>query len=183
MAKDGETRYPFLWECKDGSVVITTRFGPGAEKSNQLLVDWIESDGIEPGVLRRIDWRNDDWGKYTKAEVAEVGEKIESFLKKHTRKELVEGALERRIQLTPLLTPKEQLEFPQLVARDFWQKVEHPELGVELTYPGGFVKLSDTDCRIRRRAPLIGEHNQDIYEGELCLSARELVALKERQVI
>ena len=182
-AKDGETWFPFLWECKDGSVILTTRFGIGSEKSNQMLVDWIEGDGIDAGVLRRIDWRNDDWGKYTVAELDEMAVTIGSFLRKHAREELLEGALERRIQLTPVLTPKDQLEFPQLVAREFWQKVEHPELGADLTYPGGFVRLSDGECRIRRRAPLIGEHNEEIYGEELGLSKRELLALKERQVI
>ncbi len=97
--------------------------------------------------------------------------------------ELYNGALERRIQLTPLLTPKDQLDFPQLVARDFWRKVPHPELETEITYPGGFVKISDAECGIRFRAPLIGEHNEEIYQKELGMSANELVVMKQRRVI
>src|SRR3990170_64809 len=108
----------------------------------------------------------------TETKVPWATEKV--IISRHAREELLEGALERRIQLTPVLTPKDQLEFPQLVAREFWQKVEHPELGADLTYPGGFVRLSDGECRIRRRAPLIGEHNEGIYGEEIGLSKREL---------
>ena len=37
--------------------------------------------------------------------------------------------------------------------------------------------------KIRRRAPLIGEHNREIYCGELGLSEEELEMLKEVGVI
>ena len=82
---------------------------------------------------------------------------------KHTKMELHDGAMEYRIQLTPVLTPKDLLEFPLFKERDFWREVEHPELGTKITYPGGFVKAGMGDCGIRFRAPLIGEHNDDIY--------------------
>ena len=36
---------------------------------------------------------------------------------------------------------------------------------------------------IRRRAPLIGEHNLEIYEKELGLSRQQLTVLKESGVI
>ena len=183
ITKDGEVELPFLWDCKDGSVVITMWFGPGFEKANRALVEWIESDGIDPGVLKRIDWKADDWRNYTTADANEMIETISKFFKKHTKMELHDGALERRIQLTPLLTPKDQLEFPQLLARGFWREVMHPELGTKITYPGGFVKLSDTDCGIRFRAPLIGEHNDEVYKKELGMSTEELVAMKQRRVI
>jgi crotonobetainyl-CoA:carnitine CoA-transferase CaiB-like acyl-CoA transferase len=183
IAKDGEVRFPFLWECKDGSVVITIWFGVGFEKANRALVEWIESDGMDPGILKRIDWKADSWHNYTAAEVNEAMDTIGKFFKKHTKMELQRGALERRIQLTPLLTPKDQLEFPQLVARKFWREVEHPELGTKIIYPGGFVKLSEVDCGTRFRAPLIGEHNDEIYQKEMGFSAAELVAMKQRRVI
>jgi benzylsuccinate CoA-transferase BbsE subunit len=182
-AKDGAARFPFLWECKDGSVVITLWFGLGFEKANRALVAWIESDGIDPGVLKRMDWRTEDWNHYIIADVKEVIEILSQFFKKHTKMELHDGALERRIQLTPLLTPRDQLQFPQLLARDFWREVAHPELGTKITYPGGFVKSSESECGIRRRAPLIGEHNDEIYQKELGRSQEEMVAMKQRRVI
>lgn len=185
IAKDGELRFPFLWECKDGSVVVTLWFGsgPGFDKANKALVEWIRSDGIDPGVLGRIDWRTESWSDYTTADVKEIIETISGFFKRHTKMELHDGALERRIQLTPLLTPKDQLEFPQLAARNFWRAIIHPELETTITYPGGFVKLSGADCGICRRAPLIGEHNNQIYKDELGLSAADMLTLMQARVI
>ncbi len=185
IAKDGELRFPFLWECKDGSVVITLWFGsgPGFDKANKALVEWIRSDGIDPGVLGRIDWRTESWSDYTTADVKEIIETLSAFFKRHTKMELHDGALERRIQLTPLLTPKDQLESPQLVARNFWRAIIHPELETTITYPGGFVKLSGADCGIRRRAPLIGEHNNQIYKDQLGLSAGDMLTLMQARVI
>ena len=98
---------------------------------------------------------------------------LEKFFGMYTRMELNNGAVERRIQLTPVLTVKDLLTFPQLVEREFWKQVEHPELGVSITYPGGFVKPEIGECGIRFRAPLIGEHNEDVFRGELAMPAQE----------
>ncbi len=102
---------------------------------------------------------------------------------KYTKMELHDGALERRIQLTPVMAPKDLLEFTQLVERGFWREIEHPELGTNVTYPGGFVKPGVGDCGIRFRAPLVGEHNDDIYKDGLKKSAEDMVNMKQRRVI
>ena len=60
---------------------------------------------------------------------------------------------------------------------------EHPELGEKITYPGGFVKAGVGDCGVRFRAPLIGEHNEDILHNELKMSTEDMVNLKQRRVI
>jgi crotonobetainyl-CoA:carnitine CoA-transferase CaiB-like acyl-CoA transferase len=75
------------------------------------------------------------------------------------------------------------LKFPQFIERGYWVDIDHPELGTRLTYPGAFVKLSDAECGIRFRAPLIGEHNEEIYVTELGISKQELIALKQSNVI
>ena len=85
--------------------------------------------------------------------------------------------------LLPVYTPSELLGYNQLQARDFWMEVEHPELGRTITYPGAFIKSSEASCTIRRRAPLIGEHNEEIYTGELGLSKQELVLMKEAGIL
>jgi crotonobetainyl-CoA:carnitine CoA-transferase CaiB-like acyl-CoA transferase len=50
-------------------------------------------------------------------------------------------------------------------------------------YPGAPFKLSNGGWKIARRAPLIGEHNEEIYVKELGFSKDELVLLKEANVI
>ena len=83
----------------------------------------------------------------------------------------------------PVSTAKDIMENPQLKAREVWQEVEHSELGIKMTYPGPWVKMSESSCEIQCRAPLIGEHNHEIYVQELGLSEQELVILKQGGII
>ncbi len=102
---------------------------------------------------------------------------------KYTKAELWEGSKKRGIQLYPLLTPSDMLKFEQLSIREYWEWVEHPELNTKIIYPGAFVKLTEKPIKIRRRAPLIGEHNEDIYINELGFSRKDLLILKQAHVI
>ena len=70
-----------------------------------------------------------------------------------------------------------------LKAREFWVEIEHPELGTTITYPGAPYKSNVPNYEIRGRAPLIGEHNQEIYEKELGITPAELARWKETGVI
>ena len=83
----------------------------------------------------------------------------------------------------PVASAEDIVADPQLMDRGFWQVVEHPELGVTITYPGAFGQFSAASCGINRRAPLIGEHNQEILETELGLSTIDVIRLKESGVI
>jgi len=101
----------------------------------------------------------------------------------HTKAELHEEAVRQRNVLQPVNNAKDLFESPQLAARDFWVQIEHPELGDAITYPGPYFKSSDTSWQKGNRAPLIGEHNEDIYVKELGLSKEELSVLKRENVI
>ena len=183
MCKDGTVKIPLLWECKDGSVAYFFWVGPNFVKHNESLVEWIKASGVDPGLLGTWDWAKENWSKFTMAEVEQIRRTMETFFKKFTKMELHNGAMEYRIQLTPVLTAKDLLEFPLFKEREFWREIEHPELGTVITYPGGFVKPGIGDCGVRFRAPLIGEHNAEILGKELDLSAADMVHLKERRII
>ena len=66
---------------------------------------------------------------------------------------------------------------------EFYAGVEHPELGETVTYLGSPYKMTETPRRISRRAPLIGEHNEEIYESELGLSKEEMRRFKQDGVV
>jgi crotonobetainyl-CoA:carnitine CoA-transferase CaiB-like acyl-CoA transferase len=83
----------------------------------------------------------------------------------------------------PVASVEEIFTDPQLESRGFWQKLDHPELGTSIIYPGPFARFSESPCAVRRRAPLIGEHNEEVYCGELGLSKQELENLKAEGVI
>jgi crotonobetainyl-CoA:carnitine CoA-transferase CaiB-like acyl-CoA transferase len=134
------------------------------------------------GNLKDTNWEEVDVSKITQEEYDSWEEQFISFFLKHTKEELYQEALKRGIHLLPAYAPDELVKERQLVSREYWTKVEHPELGTSITYPGPFAHLSLTPCQIRRRAPLIGEHNQEIYQ-ELEISLQELVTLKEANII
>jgi crotonobetainyl-CoA:carnitine CoA-transferase CaiB-like acyl-CoA transferase len=108
---------------------------------------------------------------------------LRKYFALHTKAELLQLALDKGVHIGICLNVEEALKFPQFVARGFWVDINHPELGASLTYPGGFVKSSEADCGIKFRAPLIGEHNEEIYSSELGLTKKELIALKQGNVI
>ena len=78
---------------------------------------------------------------------------------------------------------RRSLDDAHLHDRGFWKQVEHPELGRSFVYPGEAAIYNGSPWRISRRAPLIGEHNQDIFCDELGLSRGELSMLAESRVI
>jgi len=81
----------------------------------------------------------------------------------------------------PILSPKEIIEDPSLTANDMIVEVEHPERGT-FTTVGNPLKLSDSPTTITT-PPLLGQHNEDIYIGELGLGDEELRLLRSGGVI
>ena len=178
----GITGQRVTWPCQDGHVSFILIGGERGARTNQQMVQWMDSKGMAPDFLKDIDWDSLDMFKATQEQTDQITGPISEFFLKHTVAELCEESLARRIQLYPVSTIKDLVEDPQLSAREFWTEVEHPELGTTITYPGAAVKLSETPCTIWRRAPLIGEHNQEIY-GELGFSLEELTILKQGGII
>ncbi len=111
-----------------------------------------------------------------------VVEAITEFCLRHTKEELYEEGQKRRIAVTPINTAGEFMNSPQTKARHIFIDMEHPVVGKYAQF-GSVPRFSETPGRIARTAPLIGEHNQEIYCGELAMSKEDLVALRSSGVI
>jgi len=171
------------WPCKDGYVVFVILGGQIGAGSMVKLVEWMDGDGMATEHLRNMVWAELDYEKVTPDELDRIQGPIGEFFLTKTTNELLEGALERRIILYPSYTVKDISESKQLSARDFWTELEHPELGTAIKYPSPFAKASETPLEIWRRAPLIGEHNEEIFEKEMGFSIAELILLKQSGAI
>ena len=110
-------------------------------------------------------------------------EAVRPFLMAHTKMELYEEALKRGHWLVPISSPKSVWKDPQPRFREFWEEIEHPELGRTITYPGWPIIQSETPWKPKRRTPLVGEHNEEIYIDELNFSKEELGILKGGGII
>lgn len=173
-------RFGMSLRCKDGDIVIYM-LGSTAPFTNSMdnLITWMDDEGMAPDWLKNINWTTDyDATKISQEFIDRVENAVERFILTKTKNDLYEESIKRRILMAPMQTTKEIAEDPQLLYRDFWLEIEHPELQDTLTYVGPSLKLTETPIRFRRRAPLIGEHNQEIYT-ELGLSGDEITALQE----
>jgi benzylsuccinate CoA-transferase BbsE subunit len=178
----GDQLRRIIFPCQDGYVAVmgvmnAREWGP--------MVEWLAREGMAED-LTDASWAilADHAGPdpltqaaVTDAELAHVYGILSRFFLKHTKTELSEEAQRRRIMLFPVHTARDLVEHPQLTARNFFRPLEHPELGEALCYAGAPYRLSKTPWQLRRRAPLIGEHNEAIYRGELGLSQAELAVL------
>ena len=180
----GENRVRINWPCKDGYVNYMVQGGSVAY-STRALLEWMKEDSFDTADLDAIDWEKMGYGAITPELMSQLGEPLGDFFKGHTRAELVQGSLDRRILLFPVATPSALQDHLQLEARGYFKELEHPELGVTVQYPGAFVKSGDGEdiAGIYRRPPLIGEHNTVIFQGELGITGSELESLKRSGVI
>src|SRR5688500_12282279 len=112
-----------------------------------------------------------------------VDDLITSFIASLPAEEVYHAAQERGFTWAAVRAPEALLDDAHLHDRGFWKQVEHPELGRSFTYPGEAAIYSGSPWRISRRAPLIGEHNIEIFCDELGLSRGQLLVLAENRVV
>jgi crotonobetainyl-CoA:carnitine CoA-transferase CaiB-like acyl-CoA transferase len=116
---------------------------------------------------------------------AEVKEEFEAillgWLLQHTKQEVMERAQECGYMCGALNEMSDVFQDPNLRAREFFVDIEHPHTGV-LTYPGAPFKMKDTPWQ-PGRAPLLGEHTDEILQNELGRSAVEVARLREQGVV
>ncbi len=146
------------------------------------MVAWANEEDYAQKI-KDYKWETWDSGTIEQSRQDLLQDDIAPFLATKTKAELLEGAAKRRILLAPVYTVADLPENLQISFRDYWSKVIHPELNDTLTYPGPSVRVEQCPQKIHRRAPTIGEHNREIYGGELGLSTEQINALKAQGVI
>ncbi|SFI19257.1 CoA:oxalate CoA-transferase [Tindallia magadiensis] len=82
----------------------------------------------------------------------------------------------------PINTIDKVLEDPQVKAREMILEMDHPKAG-KMRVPGIPVKLSDTPGKIRRPAPLLGEHTEEILKEYFNYQDEEIEKLKENKIL
>ncbi len=75
------------------------------------------------------------------------------------------GSQERGLPVGVIYSPEEVMEDRHFKARGFPVEVEHDNLGRSFTYPGAPYVFHGSPWRIQRRAPLLGEHNEQVFSA------------------
>ena len=111
----------------------------------------------------------------------EFGEEIHELLlqglAQWDRKPLFQASGERRLVFGMAQDAGDLYQCPHLREREFFRTVSHPVAGVA-DYPGMGPKLSGLNYEVRRPAPLLGQHNSEIYGDELGHSPAQLAQLR-----
>ncbi len=88
----------------------------------------------------------------------------------------------KRVPITPVCTSEDLLNDPHYNERGLWVEVDHPVAG-KWKYVGPVARMSETPYQLRRRAPMLGEHNVEVYCDQLGYTREDLVRLREAGVI
>jgi len=163
--RGGKAHFRELWPCQDGYVSFALRGGPARIPGIIALVKYMEESGMAPTALTSRDWKSYNHNLITQPEVDEIEDALAAFFQTKTMSELFDAACERNLMLAPANTAREIVASRQLAARGFFVEIDDVGRGLKLVYPGPFAKTSLGGVGIRRPAPRLGEHNDEVYEA------------------
>lgn len=166
------------FRCKDGTYInamFNQRLSPQQLRS---IAEWLDEYNAADDLLEE---------HYAEQQVINeqqnhISEVLRNFFPKITSEEAYRGAQQRGLAWGAVRTIDDILADPHWDDRGYWVEVDHPELTESFRYPGAWAIYSESPLAISRRAPLVGEHNAEIY-GELGLGAGDLGALQQNGVI
>ena len=164
--------FPWVLPCKDGYISLSPfGFDHWWEDFKPIMgnPEWAESE--------LFDTRE---GRTDNADALEM--LVLEWTMQHTREEIYRWCLERQLPSFPVHSMADLVDSPQYSARDFFVEVEHPVAGT-IKQPGAPARYSGGVWEIRRPAPQLGEHNQEILCGLLGYTGEELLALARSRVI
>jgi crotonobetainyl-CoA:carnitine CoA-transferase CaiB-like acyl-CoA transferase len=142
-----------IYRCKDGRYVHFTTNMPHMWR--EFAQNWMTDK-----TLAGPEWEN---ARYRDAHSTEVSRAFANFIGQFTAEEFANEAQRRHLAAAPLNTVGQFVECEQLQSRQWLQVIEHPVIG-RYTAPGFPMRLSLTPMQIRRPAPLLDQHQNEILD-------------------
>jgi crotonobetainyl-CoA:carnitine CoA-transferase CaiB-like acyl-CoA transferase len=173
-----------IYQCRDGYVMTGLPGGgqAGMVSSSKALVAWANEEGYML-ELKDFDWSTQDYRTLLQEDANYRYSLLQDFLLTKTKAECLDRAVKHSILLTPVNNVKDLFNSPQLLYREFFSEVENPHLGKVVPYPKFPILMNGSRPEIHRHAPLLGEHNIEIYEEELGIPRNQLILLETRGII
>ena len=131
------------------------------------------------------DWTNDSRfaSKFQRMKHRkELDRHLSKWTEDRTAQEATEALQAHGVASAPVMNAEDRLSDPHFQERGLYQDIHHPALGSEPIF-NLMWKLSKNPPAIRRHAPLLGEHNQQVFGGILGLSHDEIKNLEDKQVL
>ncbi|MET0146344.1 MAG: CoA transferase [Ilumatobacteraceae bacterium] len=102
---------------------------------------------------------------------------IADWTQRQDRSALAAALVARGVPAAVVARPEDRIDHdPVTAAWGLWPTVSHPEMG-DVRVDGLPVHLSETDWRIERSAPTLGQHNEYVFGAMLGRSAEDLERL------
>ncbi len=157
------------YECADGEVAVISGPIRHWRKAKKIFDEpRLFQDKYDHCLVRR----------FLRDEYEEI---LRPCVKKFRKKELFHAGQEQGLAFAYLATLEEAVELPQHRARGFFQEVDHPVVGRH-AYCGAPFRMSATPWR-QERAPLLAEHNAEVYGRLLGFSDGEIQAMEEEGIL
>ncbi len=159
-----------LFPCKDGyiSLFVTQQHWP------MFLKVWED----HPPELDDPRWKNNN---ERRANADRINAWVSTFTSRYKKEELSHLLQKNGIPALAVNTPSDFLKDSHVQERGFFSSVTHPVLG---TYQQASVPLTIDGKRPNPApAPMLGQHNYEVYCGELGLEKHELEVLAAQGVI
>jgi crotonobetainyl-CoA:carnitine CoA-transferase CaiB-like acyl-CoA transferase len=160
--------------CQDGWVAFYTLGGGLLASAEHLgrMRDWMVEEGKAPDWFAKLDFVHDyESAVIDQPFVDRVEAVLADFTRTKTKAELYTKALTNRLILAPIQNAPETWRDRQLEARGFWQWDDLGDMDGAVPHAGFCALFSETPMRLSRPAPRIGEHNREVFVGELGLPA------------
>ncbi len=159
-----------ILRCKDGYIFVGSPEGRQWRRLLELMgsPQWAQ----EPQFRNRTVMNNEY--------ADEADGYLEEWLLQHTKAELLEMALEHRIPLAPVRGFDEVRHDPSLAS--LFTGIDRGDTG-HIAIPGPPYELSGSEVSPSRPAPALGQHNSEVYCGELGYSPGEVAQLYRARII
>ncbi|WP_412518067.1 CaiB/BaiF CoA transferase family protein [Actinomadura madurae] len=172
------------WHVKDGMVELHLSMGPAAGAFTNNLFGWLRSEGAVDERIASWDWRTVPdriaEGALTSADLDDARAAVRAFLRTRTKADVLDAAMEHRLLCVPIFDMADVAACDQLAARGFWDEVDID--GRRVAIPGRMARVTGAGGpRVRRRAPRIGEHTEEILAE--WAAGGDPVAVRAREAI
>lgn len=169
---------PWQFRCADGRYINVIMPNLKTSQFNNIVA-WLDAAGMAEDLH---DPKYQSW-QGRRDHQPHIFEVIGRFIGAHSSEKLYHEAQQRDLAWGQVRAPEENLHDPHFWDRGFFVPLQHSELPEPVYYPGSPYHGDDLGWRIARPAPALGEHNREIYCGELGLSAQDLVDLTESHTL
>ncbi|MBN1613111.1 MAG: CoA transferase [Deltaproteobacteria bacterium] len=131
------------------------------------------------------DWSKEDWcrDRFVRAEnAAEQKKLISQWMTQYPKERIFHEGQAGKVPVASVSTPEDLADSEQLQVRGFWSEMDHPVVG-KIKFPASPYRFSKTPWQMQRPAPMLGEHNEAIYNHRLGYDRAGLARLREEGII